>query len=112
MPVEQRGWVTRATIGGPTGSRRSTLVCSGRRQPSVSDTSRISREVYVRFCEGLGVKFPGSTRRVMAIGPKLPRPSLTLPSRRGQFVGFRGIAAVRRERGGAIDPKLSKTALG
>ena len=26
-------------------------------------TSRISREAYVRFCERLGVKFPGPTRR-------------------------------------------------
>ena len=26
-------------------------------------TSRISREAYVRFCERLGVRFPGSTRR-------------------------------------------------
>ena len=26
-------------------------------------TSRISREAYVRFCERLGVKFPGATRR-------------------------------------------------
>jgi hypothetical protein len=26
MLVEQRGWVTRATIGGPTGDRRSSLV--------------------------------------------------------------------------------------
>ena len=36
---------------------------SGGRQPSVGGTSRISREAYVRFCEGLGVKLPGSTRR-------------------------------------------------
>ena len=28
-------------------------------------TSRISREAYVRFCERLGVKFPGPTRRVI-----------------------------------------------
>jgi hypothetical protein len=28
----------------------------------VSGTSRISREAYVRFCEGLGVKFPRPTR--------------------------------------------------
>jgi len=27
-------------------------------------TSRISREAYVRFCERLGVKFPGPTRLV------------------------------------------------
>jgi hypothetical protein len=35
----------------------------GRRQPLSGDTSRISREAYVRFCERLGVKFPGPTRR-------------------------------------------------
>jgi len=28
----------------------------------VGGTSRISREVYVRFCERLGVKFAGPTR--------------------------------------------------
>jgi hypothetical protein len=32
----------------------------GRRQSSVGGRSRINREVYVRFCEGLGVQFPGS----------------------------------------------------
>jgi hypothetical protein len=36
----------------------------GRRQPSVGGTSRICREAYVRFCERLGVKFPGPTRQV------------------------------------------------
>jgi len=30
----------------------------------VSGTSRVNREVYARFCERLGVKFPGPTRRV------------------------------------------------
>ena len=34
----------------------------GRRQSSVGGTSRMSCEVYVRFCERLGVKFPGPTR--------------------------------------------------
>jgi hypothetical protein len=38
MPAEQRGWVTRATLGEPTGNRRSSLVGSGRRQPSMSGT--------------------------------------------------------------------------
>ena len=32
---------------------------NGRRQPSRGGTSRINREVCVRFCERLGVKFPG-----------------------------------------------------
>src|SRR5712671_6881874 len=35
---------------------------SGRRQPSCDGTSRMMREYQVRFCEGLGVEFPGSTR--------------------------------------------------
>jgi len=35
----------------------------GRRQLSTGGTSRMTRERPVRFCEGLGVKFPGPTRR-------------------------------------------------
>src|ERR1700704_2646360 len=38
---------------------------SGRRQPSCDGTSRMMREYQVRFCEGLGVKFPGSTRHFL-----------------------------------------------
>src|SRR5467141_2941490 len=36
---------------------------NGRRQPSRGGTSRMTRECQVRFCEGLGVKFPGPTRQ-------------------------------------------------
>jgi hypothetical protein len=36
---------------------------NGRRQPSLGGTSRMMREYHVRICEGLGVKFPGSTRQ-------------------------------------------------
>jgi len=36
---------------------------NGRRQPSRGGTSRIRRDCQVRFCEGLGVKFPGPTRQ-------------------------------------------------
>src|SRR6266446_3028878 len=35
---------------------------NGGRQPSRGGTSRMMREYHVRICEGLGVKFPGSTR--------------------------------------------------
>ena len=38
-------------------------VLSGGRQLSTDGTSRMNREVQVRICEGLGVKFPGPTRR-------------------------------------------------
>ena len=37
----------------------------GGRQLSNGGTSRMNREVQVRICEGLGVKFPGPTRRLM-----------------------------------------------
>jgi hypothetical protein len=50
-----RRWV------GSTGNGRSPTI-NGRRQPSCGGTSRMNREVHVRFCEGLGVKFPGPTR--------------------------------------------------
>lgn len=36
---------------------------NGRRQPSRGGMSRMTRECQVRFCEGLGVKFPGPTRQ-------------------------------------------------
>ena len=36
---------------------------NGRRQPSRGGTSRMTRECQVRFCERLGVKFPGTTRQ-------------------------------------------------
>ena len=59
MTVERRGWVTRVEIG---------LVNWQQEEPTGFDrqggTSRICREAYVRFCEGLGVKIPGPTRRV------------------------------------------------
>src|SRR6516164_9776433 len=57
MPVEagHRHWI------GSTGNGRSPII-SGRRQPSSDGTSRMNREVHVRICERLGVKFPGPTR--------------------------------------------------
>ena len=42
---------------------------NGRRQPSNDGTSRMTRECQVRFCERLGVKFPGPTRQIR----RLPR---------------------------------------
>src|SRR6266849_6794621 len=60
MPVERRKRVVAIGIGS-TGNGRN-LIINGRRQPSCGDTSRMNREVHVRFCEGLGVEFPGPTR--------------------------------------------------
>src|SRR6516164_7284803 len=48
---------------------------AGRRQPCVGGTSRMRRESHVRFCERLGVKFPGPTRRRREASP-YPDPGL------------------------------------
>jgi hypothetical protein len=39
-----------------------------RRQPSCGGTSRMTRECHVRFCERLGVQFPGPTRHLLRFG--------------------------------------------
>ena len=60
MPVERRERAIAIWLGS-TGNGRNPMF-NGRRQPSCGGTSRMTRECQVRFCEGLGVKFPGPTR--------------------------------------------------
>jgi hypothetical protein len=48
--------------------RRKSLMTNGRRQSSCDGTSRMNREVHVRFCERLGVQFPGPTRQLRWTG--------------------------------------------
>src|ERR1700752_1127126 len=62
-PVERRRQVTHGGIASVNWQQEEPTDSDGRRQPSRSGTSRISRETYVRFCERLEVKFPGPTRR-------------------------------------------------
>src|SRR5262249_18807732 len=51
----------------PTSNGRSSLTGAGRRHSAaIPNSSRMNREVHVRFLEGLGVKFPGPTRRTAA----------------------------------------------
>src|SRR5947208_15481573 len=61
MPVERRERVIAIWLGS-TGNGRNPMF-NGRRQPSRDGTSRMTREYQVRFCERLGVKFPGPTRQ-------------------------------------------------
>src|SRR5262245_5663281 len=66
MPAERRERAIAICSGQPaTGGTRCS---NGRRQPSCDGTSRMNREVQVRFCEGLGVKFPGPTRHFATHG--------------------------------------------
>src|SRR5262249_48969797 len=67
MLVERREQVIAIWLRS-TGNGRNPMF-SGRRQPSCGGTSRISREAYVRFCERLGVKFPGPTRQSRRTNP-------------------------------------------
>jgi len=60
--VERRGWVTHGVCW-VNGRPEEPSCLTGRRQPSLSGTSRMRRESHVRICERLGVKFPGPTRR-------------------------------------------------
>jgi len=71
MPVERRERVIaidQVNCGRVTG-RRKSLMINGRRQSSCDGTSRMNREVHVRFCERLGVQFPGPTRLVSRVAP-------------------------------------------
>src|ERR1035438_1950714 len=64
MPVERRGQVTRIGIVRVNGKPEELDGRDGGQQPAMGGTSRVNREVYARFCERLGVKFPRPTRRV------------------------------------------------
>ncbi len=48
---------------GQTGNRRSSLVAAEGGSSLKDGTSRVTGDCHVRICEGLGVKFPGPTRR-------------------------------------------------
>jgi hypothetical protein len=61
MLVERRERVFAIWLGA-TGNGRNPMI-NGRRQPSRGGTSRMTRECQVRFCERLGVQFPGPTRQ-------------------------------------------------
>src|SRR5438270_13732478 len=65
MPVERREQAIDIESGqpmsGPARGGRNPMF-NGRRQPSRGGTSRMMREYQVRFCERLGVQFPGPTR--------------------------------------------------
>src|SRR6267142_329142 len=62
MPVERRERAIAIWLGS-TGNGKNPMF-NGRRQPPCGGTSRMTRECQVRFCEGLGVKFPGPTRPI------------------------------------------------
>jgi hypothetical protein len=49
-----------------------THCLAARRQPFKGGTSRINREIHVRLCERLGVKFPGCVGGEWVTTPPMP----------------------------------------
>jgi hypothetical protein len=62
--VERRGQAIRVMIALVNRRREEPIGCGGGRQPSMDGTSRVTGDCHARFCERLGVKFPGATRLV------------------------------------------------
>jgi hypothetical protein len=66
--VERRGQAIRVMVNLANWQQEEPTGYGGGRQLSMDGTSRVNREVYARFCERLGVKLPGPTRRCRVTG--------------------------------------------
>ena len=63
MPGERRGQAIRVRITLVHWQQEEPTGSGGGRQLSMDGTSRVTGDSHARFCERLGVKFPGPTRR-------------------------------------------------
>ena len=63
--MERRGQVTRVLTNYGQLETGGTEWLERKVKPSLSGTSRVTGDSQARFCEGLGVKFPGPTRPEM-----------------------------------------------
>jgi len=63
MFVERRGQAIRVQINLVNRQREEPTGRGGERQLSMDGTSRVTGGCHARFCERLGVKYPGATRR-------------------------------------------------
>ena len=64
MSVERRGQAIRVMVDLANWQQEEPTGCGGGRQLSMDGTSRVTGDSHARFCERLGVKFPGPTRLV------------------------------------------------
>jgi hypothetical protein len=67
MPGERRGQAIRVRITLVNWQQEEPTGSGGGRQLSMDGTSRVTGDSHARFCERLGVKFPGPTRRRSAM---------------------------------------------
>ena len=66
MSVERRGQAIRVMVDLANWQQEEPTGRGGGRQLSMDGTSRVTGDCHARFCERLGVKFPGPTRRCRA----------------------------------------------
>ena len=74
--MEQRGQAIRVIINLVNWQQEEPTDGGGGRQPSMDGTSRVTGDSHARFCERLGVKIPGPTRRRRVTGV----PTASVPS--------------------------------
>src|SRR5215831_18449615 len=72
MPVERSGQAIRVMINLVNWQQEEPTGCGGGRQLSMDGTSRVTGDSHARFCERLGVRFPGPTRRDQQWSPYRP----------------------------------------
>jgi len=63
MSVERRGQAIRVIVNLANWQQEEPTGSGGGRQLSMDGTSRVTGDSQARICEGLGVRFPGPTRR-------------------------------------------------
>src|ERR1700692_2490474 len=68
MPVERRGQAILVMINLVNWQQEEPTGCGGGRRLSLDGPSRVTGDCHARFCERLGVKFPGATRRCRVTG--------------------------------------------
>jgi hypothetical protein len=74
MSVERRGQAIRVIVNLVNWQQEEPTGCGGGRQLSMDGTSRVTGDSHARFCERLGVKFPGPTRRGRTAGSAVSLP--------------------------------------
>ena len=100
--MERRGQAIRVMINKANWQQEEPTGCGGGRQLSMDGTSRVTGDCHARFCERLGVKLPGPTRRRReTVVPTATKPLDFRPGRRRlrDFLIGKKFAAVRRRSG-------------
>ena len=97
MPGERRGQAIRVRIILVNWQQEEPTGSGGGRQLSMDGTSRVTGDSHARFCERLGVKFPGPTRRrSVMIVPTATCRGLLSAFQRVQRTGTQGFVRLAR----------------